>query len=230
MRTDIVSSLGVPVFIFIFLCSVINAIEIDEVLENIQKKENGISDLKVKIIQRIEFKEVDEKHTIRSEVTFKKPDKILLIQQDPESKTIVSDGKKLFIYSPLTKQVFVETWKNWKGISYIIPGIFNPEGRIQDLKKNYVFELLNEEKDAYVILLKPKRTKKIVLRTKKHLPERFEFNMWISREDFLPVKSKFISQTVVCITELTDWQVNLEPPDELFRFKIPADVEVLRLE
>ena len=40
MRTDIVSSLGVPVFIFIFLCSVINAIEIDEVLENIQKKEN----------------------------------------------------------------------------------------------------------------------------------------------------------------------------------------------
>jgi len=215
----------------IFLCSIANAIEIDEVLENIQKKENEISDLKVKIIQKIEFKEINEKHTIRSEVTFKRPDKILLIQQDPENKTIVSDGKKLFIYSPLTKQVFVETWKNWKGISYIIPGIFNPNGRIQDLKKNYVFELLEQEEKAYVISLKPKKK----VKTKKHLPEEFEFQMWVSKEDFLPVKSKFISrvgldETVVCITELKDWQVNLEPSDELFRFKIPADVEVLRIE
>ncbi|MDI6641979.1 MAG: hypothetical protein QME68_06695 [Elusimicrobiota bacterium] len=122
--------------------------------------------------------------------------------------------------------MFVDLWKNWKGISYFVPGVFNPKGKITDLKKIYNFSLETEENGCYLLLLVPKQKVKVAL----NIPEEeFKFYLWISKESFAPVRSKFVTETVICTTLIKSYKTNLNPPNELFKFKIPPDAEVLRL-
>jgi len=214
------------IFVFIFLifftqisfCS-----KLSEILDTLDEKEKTINDLQFNFTQTVSFELVKETHSVTGKLVFKKPNKIYY--QIP-NQLIVSDGKKMWVHNLETNQVFVDLWKNWKGLSYFIPGLFNPKGKITDLKKVYKFSLYKEDEENYVLLLIPKEKVKASL----DIPsEKFEFYLWISKKDLYPVKSRFISENMVCDTEINNYETNLSPQDEMFEYKIPENAEVLRL-
>ncbi|MEW6040347.1 MAG: outer-membrane lipoprotein carrier protein LolA [Elusimicrobiota bacterium] len=202
------------------------ATELDDIIKNLQKSEKTIEDIHIELTQKINFVTLKETHTITAELFFKKPGKLHYTIKGPSEQHFISDGKKLWIYTPQNKQVLVDFWKNWKGISYFIPGMFNPKGRVTDLKKIYDFTLKAEDENAYLLLLKPRQKVTAGLGIP---PESFEFYLWLSKKDYHPVKSRFESKDITGETEILIYETNLKIPDEKFTFKVPEGVEVLNL-
>lgn len=200
-------------------------ITVEDILDKMQAAESQIKDLKFKFTQEIEFKVVGEKHRIEGELIFKHPGRIVYKQIKPREQLIVSNGKKLWIYNPVTRQVYVDKWKNWKGITYFLPGIFHKKGKISNLKKVFTIEIHATEDQNYVLHFLTKKKKKAV----KYLPANFEFYLWVNKVDMYPRKSKFMAEDFICITEIKDWEINLNPPEDMFHFKVPEGVEVFKL-
>jgi outer membrane lipoprotein-sorting protein len=202
-------------------------VTVEDILDKMQAAESRTKDLKFKFTQEIEFKVVGEKHRIEGELTFKYPNKIVHKQIKPREQLIVSNGKKLWIYNPVTRQVYVDKWKNWKGITYFLPGIFHKKGKISNLKKVFTIEICQDatEKKNYVLHFLTKKKKKAA----KYLPGKFEFYLWVNKVDMYPRKSKFMAEDFICITEIEDWEINLNPPEDMFHFKVPEGVEVFKL-
>ncbi len=208
---------------FLFFTGISSGSKLSEILDSLDEKEKIIDDLQFNFTQVVSFEVVKETHTVSGKLIFKKPNKIYY--QIPK-QLIISDGEKMWIHNLETNQVFVDLWKNWKGISYFIPGLFNPKGKITDLKKVYKFSLYKEDQENYVLLLIPKEKVKASL----DIPsEKFEFYLWISKKDLYPVKSRFISENVICETEINNYEINIGPEDTIFEYKIPEGAEVLRL-
>ena len=220
--------------VFTFFTTLAATTSIEKILNQIADKDKETVDLELQFTQEIEFSVFKETRTIEGKVVFKRPNKIFYQLFSPSQKntiadvpqqTVVSDGKRLWIYNHQTNQVFIDLWKNWKGIAYFIPGIFNPKGKISELKKIYNFRLVGEENGSYLLLLEPKQR----VRSALNLPREFKFYLWVSKEDFVPVRSKFVTEGVICTTSIDSYKTNLGPEDELFKFKAPPDAEVLRL-
>ncbi|MFN3966342.1 MAG: outer-membrane lipoprotein carrier protein LolA [Endomicrobiia bacterium] len=190
----------------------------------LEEKEKAIYNLQFNFAQTVYFDIVKETHSVSGKLVFKKPNKIYY--QIP-NQLIISDGKKMWIHNIETNQVFVDFWKNWKGINYFIPGLFNPKGKITDLKKVYKFGLYKEDEENYVLLLIPKEK----VKTSLDIPpgEKFEFYLWISKKDLYPIKSRFVSENIVCDTEISNYEINTGVKDEIFEYKIPEGSEVIRL-
>ncbi|MBU2568065.1 MAG: outer membrane lipoprotein carrier protein LolA [Elusimicrobia bacterium] len=200
--------------------------DIKFILSNMAEKEKGIESIQLEFIQIMKFAATADTQTMSGGVIFKRPNRIYYRIYSPAEQIVVSDGKKLWLYNLSTNQVFVDLWKNWKGINYFIPGIFNPKGTVSDLKKYFNFELLSEEAGDYVLKLVPKEKVAADLHI---MPGEFEFRMWVSTATFHPRKSMFLSENITVETDIIKYEVNVSTPDALFDFKPPADAEVLRL-
>ena len=105
--------------------------------------------------------------------------------------------------------------------------LFSDDFETLCFKKIYDFSLYDEEKDYYVLLLTPRKRTKAMLR--EYPLEDFKFHLWISKKTFQPVKSVFITENIVTLTDLKDYNTEADIPDEDFEFKIPEGSEVLRL-
>jgi chaperone LolA len=203
----------------------LHAATLEEILSGIEQSEKAAGDVHLEFIQKIEFVTLKETHTITGELYFKKPGRIHYTIKSPAEQYFISNGKKLWIYVPANNQVLVDFWKNWKGISYFIPGMFNPKGKVTDLKKFYDFALKAEEGDSYILFLKPKQK----VSAGFNLPETFDFYLWVSKKDYHPLRSRFESGDINSDTEILIYETNLKTPDEKFEFKVPRGVEVLKL-
>lgn len=210
-------------FLFNFVHS--DDLTVSDILKKMRENESKISDLQLQISQQVEFTNVKEKYESESKLIYKKPRKIYYEQYRPQKIQVVSNGNKLFLYNEVNKQVFVDNWKSWKGIDYFIPGFFDQKGNISYLEKYCEIELKNKESNLYVLYIKPK--KKIA--KSKYFSDKFEFYLWIDDKEFYPRKSKFMSDNVVSTTEIKSWGININPEEAIFEFKIPENVEVLRL-
>jgi len=201
------------------------AAELNDVIKGLEDSEKATQDIRLEFIQTINYTALKESHTITGELFFKKPGKLNYALKTPAKQYFISDGKKLWIYTPANNQVLIDYWKNWKGISYFIPGMFNPKGKVTDLKKYYDFKLKSEDETSYELYLKPK--KKVALGF--NLPEKFDFYLRLSKKDFSPIKSILESEDITSTTEITVYEKNLKIPDEKFIFKIPQGAEALNL-
>ncbi|MBU0952489.1 MAG: outer-membrane lipoprotein carrier protein LolA [Elusimicrobia bacterium] len=226
----------VILFLFSAALSVVNAAWQKPVLDTITAKmaenEANLKSIQIEFSQEMDLKIVNEKNVFSGQLFFKSPDKIYYqtftsTANDRAKQIIVSNGDKLWFYNIEGNQVFVDKWKNWKGIGYFLPGLYNPKGKITDLKKQYGFTLDSEDEKNYVLLLMPKKKLKTAL--EPQLGGNFRFYLWISKTDYFPVKSRFEAENITATTEITSYKINPEVSNYKFDFKIPAGAEVLRL-
>jgi chaperone LolA len=201
------------------------ATRIEDVLDRMQSVENQIKDLEFSFTQDIEFKTVKESYRLEGGLLFKQPNRVVFDQSAPVKQKLVSDGKRLWVYSPEKKQVYIDKWKKWKGITYFLPGVFYEEGRMSKLRKNLVIKLDSEDEKNYVLYIVPKKDKKI----NSYFPGGFEFYMWVDKADMYPKKTKFISRDFQCVTDTKEWKINTGLKDDLFKFSVPEGVEVFHL-
>ena len=225
--------------VIFLLCSMFPAIyaaeqksSLDAVLSGMSKNESSLKTIQIEFTQEMNLKIVNEKNVFSGQIVYKKPDKIYYqtftsTANDSAKQIIVSNGDKLWFYNIEGNQVFVDRWKNWKGIGFFTPGLFNPKGKMSDFKKLYNFSLDSEDEKNYVLLLTPK--KKIKTGLEQQLGDTFKFYIWVSKTDYFPVKSSFEAENITATTVIRSYKINLEVPESKFDFKIPAGADVLRL-
>lgn len=199
------------------------SLTLSELLDKINLKDTQILNMKFNFSQEIEISLTKEKYKIIGSVVYKKPDKIYL-QTQPVEKTflpeqlLISDGKKVWIYTPKYKQVIVEKWKSLSKYGFVPEEIFDYVDSVNKLNKNYELEFLGKIDNFFHLSLKPKKRKEI------------KINFYISPVTYLPEKTELLADTVKVITEIKDVEINTEVKDEFFNFHPPEDVNVLSLD
>lgn len=209
--------------IFLLLIPNAEGLTLDELLEKVDRKDTVISDIKFIFSQEIEISLTKEKYQISGSAVYKKPDKVYLKTFTGEKtpfpeQTVVSDGKKVWIYTPKYKQVIVEKWKSLSKYGFVPEEIFSYVDSVKKLSKNYELEYSGIEDNFFLLSLKPKKRKEIKIK------------FYISPDTYLPLKTELTAETVRVVTEIKDIEINTKIEDEFFHFHPPEDVNILSLD
>jgi outer membrane lipoprotein-sorting protein len=155
-------------------------------------------------------------------IKYKKPDKILLEFDEPEEQKIVSNGKVLYIYIPYLKVVAQQSLIETTESSILSTA---SESGLSKLFDEYSFSFYDTsslqsfgETSGYHLKLDQKRPK-VGFK---------QMDFWVS-ENGLILQSNGISanEEKVSLT-FSDIQLNVELPDYIFDFEVPADAQIIR--
>ena len=188
-----------------------------EVLEKVQKRYTSLNDASAKFSQKVSFKYAKIEQSFTGTVKMKKGNRYRI---ESQQQTLVTDGKTVWLYTPSTKQVLIDTYKN-------DPRTFSPDRMLLGLPKNFQATLLNEDASSagadYVLKLAPKANTESTRLFKS-------LKIWVAEKDWSLRKLEYIdlneTRTVYTLSAL---QFDAGVPDDVFRFTAPANVETVDL-
>ncbi|MFC1501698.1 outer membrane lipoprotein carrier protein LolA, partial [Elusimicrobiota bacterium] len=101
------------IFIFIFLCSITSnlysaELSLEEIMSEMDLCDEKIESVRFDFKQDIIYEITGETQTNSGAITLQRPSKFYIVQKKPVEQIIVSNGKKVWIYTPTYNQVLVE--------------------------------------------------------------------------------------------------------------------------
>ena len=155
-------------------------------------------------------------------IKYKKPDKILLEFNEPEEQKIVSDGTVLYIYIPYLKVVCQQSLGEDTESSILST---TSESGLSKLFEEYSFSFFDTSSlqrfgraNAYHLKLVQKRPK-VGFK---------EMDLWVAGNGLI-LQSNGISPNGVTVSlTFSNIQLNVELPDYIFDFEVPADAQIIR--
>jgi len=165
---------------------------------------------------------VNDRSVETGSITLRKDNKMLIELNPPDSRTVLRDDDKLFVFSPRLKRVEEYDLGKYKTQldQYMLLGFGSG-----DLKKNYLATYLGEQtldqKKVLLLELTPKDEKVRSNIAKIHL--------WIDPATWLALQQKFFEAGGDHFTiHYTNVQRNPKTPDSKFKPKWPKDVQRLK--
>lgn len=196
---------------------VAGAVTVDEVLARMEESERKITAVSFDFTQEISYTLTKEKQTNAGDAVYQKPNNLYLKQKSPLEQVIISNGKKVWIYTPTYKQVLVDTWKKWMQSSMVPSSMLNFGQNYDDLKKQYAITLAGTEEKAYVLLLTP-RTK-----------DGWQLKLWIDQDSLTPSKAVLFAENITITTNTLNYRINPQVDKSRFTFQAPPGVETLNI-
>jgi outer membrane lipoprotein carrier protein len=187
------------------------------VLENMQKRYASLDDASAKFTQKVSFKYAKIEQVFSGTVKMKKGNRYRV---ESNQQTLVTDGKTVWLYTPASKQVLIDTYKN-------DPATFSPDRMLLGLPKNFQATLLNEDASAvgatYVLKLAPKTSTESTKLFKS-------MKVWITDKDWSMRKIEYtdLNETTT-VYSLSAIQYDSGIADDAFRFVVPANTAVVDL-
>ena len=188
-----------------------------EVLENVQKKYTSLSDASAKFAEKVSFKYAKIEQSFTGTVKMKKGNRYRI---ESQQQTLVTDGKTVWLYTPASKQVLIDAYKN-------DPNTFSPDRMLLGLPKNFQATLLNEDAASvgatYVLKLAPKANTESTRLFKS-------LKVWVLEKDWSIRKLEYIdlNETRTVYT-LSAMQFDAGVADDAFKFAVPANCAVVDL-
>jgi outer membrane lipoprotein-sorting protein len=169
-----------------------------------------------------DFKWVNGESHYSGKIRYKKPDKILLLFDDPPDQKIVSNGVVLSIYIPYLKVVVQQSLSESTESSLLAASSETGLARLFD---EYAFSFYDSSSpqpykgaQAYHLKLSQKTAKVGFKR----------MDLWVSA-DGLILQANGVSPSGVNVSLVfSDVQFNTELSDYLFEFEVPADAQIIR--
>jgi len=188
--------------------------QLDEESKSFRGMTANIERIKVTVV-------VNDKSVETGTMTLRKDSKMLIELNPPDSRTVLRNDDKLFIYNPKLKRV--EEYDLGKYKSQIDQYMLLGFGSGGDLKDNYLATYLGEQtldqKRVLLIELTPK--------DKKVRENIFKIHLWIDPSTWLPLQQKFFETgsgdhfTI----HYTNVQRNPRIPDSKFKASWPKTVQ-----
>ncbi len=170
-RIVIVFSLSVGIITFSFPQDIPSA---QEIIAHVQQKYSTMNDASADFVQTSKLRFRENELSQSGSVKIKRGNKYRIILSDQE---IVTDGKTVWIYSPVTKQVLID---NFKENSLA----FSPEKFLQGFPKNFIAGNVQKENDLLKVSLIPS--------SKKNNSAVFSaLAMWIDQKDWSIAKIEY---------------------------------------
>lgn len=182
-------------------------------VRRLEERQARARDLTARFVQSYRSGILGREVIERGVVRLKRPGRMLWDYKDPEKKTFLSDGRTSYFYVPADRQVIVRDQDGERGVAALL---LSGRGRILEQ-----FEVLLDTAPAegvFRLRLSPRRTDpeiEIVLVD----VEPSGLVRAIQVDDAQGNRSRF---------RFEDVRENTGLPDRLFRFEVPAGVEVIR--
>ncbi|MFH1368779.1 MAG: outer membrane lipoprotein carrier protein LolA [Elusimicrobiota bacterium] len=192
--------------------------DLDKFLLDMENSEKTLENVKFDYTQEISFPLTGEKQISNGQVIFAKPSNIYIKQLKPLEQIIVSDGKKVWIYTPDYNQVITDNWKKWTKNSMIPDSLLNMKQNWTELKEKYSFAYADSEPDSRILLLTPK---------KKDI---WKIKFWVNSKTYIVNKLILYAENISVATTSYNYKINTEIDKNIFKFKPPKGAEVLKME
>ncbi len=186
----------------------------EDILKKAEKKYNTIKDVFIEFTQTSVFGVSKIENKFEGKLWMKKNNRYKI---ELENQTIVTDGKTVWSYYPLNKQVVIDDYKD-------DPDSFSPDRIMVNVPRNYNAIYIGTEKiqgkNTLILKLTPKDEKSLLKSMK----------VWFNKDDYLIEKVEVIDISDNITTYLSKTtSLNTGLKDSLFQFTIPDGVEVLDL-
>ena len=189
------------------------AIDAREIIENVQERYEDMTDASLTFTQSVRFKVSKAEQTVKGTLLFKKPNKYRI---ETEERTVVTDGKTSWAWSPRNRQVVIDSYKEETHS-------FSPEQLLLSYPQNYYSTLVGEEKiggqSAYVLKLTPKEDNAFATAMK----------IWVSK-DWL-IRKVEVSDVNGAVTTYVIEKISIDQKlsDAKFVYQVPDKAEVIDL-
>ena len=185
-----------------------------EALDAIQKQYDSVNTFTAKFLQKSYVKTMDQALKAKGEVQIKKPGKMKWVYNAPDPQVLVSNDKILWLYVPNEKQVTKVPLSSI--YSSNTPALFLAgKGKLTD---TFNVVKVSREKNWIAVVLTPLEEDNSLDRLVLLADNKSYQIVGSSVYDKLGNKTEII---------FSDIQVNLNIPEETFRFEIPENVELL---
>lgn len=190
---------------------------LQEILDGIDKRYSGPG-FTATFFQESTLKALGITDTANGRLTVKRPDKMQWIYDSPESQTLITDGRHLWIYRPADNQVMVGTapafFKDGKGASFLT--------NTRRVREQFHVSLIASEKpETRRLQLIPRKPQADIARILVGVTKR-------SHEvtDIVTINTQG-DETRITLSDIV-FRDNL--PDSLFEFTIPEGVNIISLD
>ncbi len=192
----------------------VQAQDVENVLSRLERRYQSTRDLYASFTQIVRFGVTGNTQLFAGKLWMRKGNRYRI---EMEQQTIVTDGKTVWTFSELNKQVLIDKFRD-------DANAFTPDKVLVNVPKNYFANIIGNEKvdDGEILILK------LVPREKKSLTK--SMKVWVNTSEWLMAKVEVLdvsdNQTTYLIKDL---KINEGIADNLFHFDIPSDVEVVDL-
>ncbi len=198
------------------------AISLAELQDGMRKSDESVGSVQFSFIQETRSTLTSEVQVSSGTAYIRRPKQFRIEQVYPERQIVVSDGKKLSIYTPRFKQVIEDSWKRWMSQNSFFPGLAGFSGAFEKLRVNYAWKIDGEcgAKDGGGI--------RVRLSGRGAESER-GLELCVDAGDFVPRRTELREGTLRVITTLTALKQNPELPVSLFRLERMDGVKIIRM-
>jgi outer membrane lipoprotein carrier protein len=186
----------------------------DEVTEKMRESFAALTTLHASFVQTVKFGFTNIEQTFQGTLSFKKPKKYRI---ESEHQTVVTDGKTVWLYSPVNRQLVIDHYKeNTNSVS--------PENFLTTLPATYYISLLAREpssgRSLLVLRMVPKDDRSFIQSVK----------LWIDEKKWEVRRIQVVDANETETTyALGDMKTNVRFDDSLFSFTPPAGTEIVDL-
>ena len=200
--------------------SPVSAYELEEVLKNLERAQNALAHVQFDFLQEVEFVGGDMSAKVSGTALLAKPDKIRLSKMEPQEQLTVSDGRKVWIYTPAYKQVWVGNRREWEQGSQALPqGMLRLDDYVETLRKNYNLTMSAQNIDGGILLNAVAKDRSLA----------HEMDLQISTETWLPSRTVYRSESARVVTTLSNMAINPRVEASAFSFDPPKGTDVIPL-
>lgn len=200
--------------------------KLEEILLKLEKNDQAIKNVRFNYFQDISYTLTRELQHVSGQMVFGKPDNFYLKQNKPIEQIIISNGKKVWIYTPAYRQVIVDRVQRWLNSGILPNSTVSLALNWKELRKKYTFEYLGEENGAYMLLLMPIKPD---AGGKSNSLNNWKLKLWFDTKDLSPLRVDLIAESVSVITKITGYARDQDIDKKIFNFKTPEGVDVIKM-
>ncbi len=188
------------------------AIDIEKIVDHIEKKYSEINDIKGGFLQKSFLKDLQRTENYSGRFFIKKPSSIRWEYSRPRDEEVIINGERIWIYK--------------KSEGQIIKGMFE-KGEYSHLPIALLRSMGDLKKDFYIKAIKDDT----IELTPKHQMDVIKKIQLVTDDDEFPVErfTIFDNYENMVTIEIKEVDINTDLNDSIFTFKIPPDVEVFDL-
>jgi len=191
---------------------------LDRILKQMDMAYKGLQSYRAEFDQESETKAFKRKRLSSGRLFFLKPGEMRWSYLEPEEREVYLSGEQIRIYIPSRNQVLEQT------LNDAMPGMAPARlfMGVEELGESFLISLADtdaEDEKAHCLRLTPKRKGTISVE---------EILLWVGKKDFLPLRTESRDVLGNRTTLLfRNAEVNVPLKEDLFRFEIPPDAEIL---
>jgi outer membrane lipoprotein carrier protein len=189
------------------------------VFEKIEALDKSLTSLAAHYKQTVKLEEGDSGQSVEGRVAYLKPNRLRIEHQKPEKQSVISDGKKVWVWRQETNQVIGMDLEDWK----------RSEPMLQNLMEFGSYGAFLRKYDVSVATVSAPGAdghKKVTLKLKPREPSSdFSLLLTLSTKDWFPGETVLRVGQVDVKTSFDDIQYNPELPAKSFDFKVPPGAD-----